>query len=182
MTQPTTSPDNAPHAAPHSAAPGGHPVAAPANGHYVRLGGQDAVVRLVEAFYRAMDTLPAAATIRAMHEPDLGPTRKVLVAYLSEWMGGPKVYTPQRGAPMLRRRHQPFAIDAAARDAWMLCMRQALDEVCVDAALRAELDAAFYKVADFIRNTESGGDTRAHPGRPREVAPGMPAAPHQSQT
>lgn len=70
-------------------------------------------------------------------------------------MGGPKHYSPQRGAPMLRRRHQPFAIDASARDAWMACMRQALGMVCPDETLRAELDTAFSKVADAVRNTES---------------------------
>lgn len=150
--------------------------------HFERLGGQAQVARLVDAFYRAMDTLPGAQAIRAMHEPDLGPTKAVLVKYLSEWMGGPKLYSPDRGSPMLRRRHQPFPIDDAARDAWMLCMRQALAEVCADAALRAELDAAFYKVADFIRNTGQGGDALAHPGRPREVQPGVVAAPHSSSS
>lgn len=124
------------------------------NPHYVRLGGHESVVRLVDAFYRAMDTRPEAATIRAMHEADLAHTKAVLVKYFSEWMGGPKLYSPERGAPMLRRRHQHFDIDAQARDAWMLCMRQALAEVCADEGLRAELDAAFYKVADFMRNTE----------------------------
>ncbi|HEY9108635.1 MAG TPA: group II truncated hemoglobin [Roseateles sp.] len=123
--------------------------------HYERLGGHDVVERIVDAFYRAMDELPQARAIRAMHEVDLGPTRRLLTRYLSEWMGGPKLYTPDRGPPMLRRRHQPFDIDAAARDAWMACMRQALTEHCPDAALRAELDAAFYKVADFIRNTDA---------------------------
>jgi hemoglobin len=151
------------------------------NPHFTRLGGHDAVVQLVDAFYRAMDTLPEAAAIRAMHEPDLSSTKAVLVKYLSEWMGGPKLYTPDRGAPMLRRRHQPFPIDASARDAWMLCMRQALAQACADEGLRAELDAAFYKVADFIRNTDHGGEARAHPGRPREVQPGQTAAPHSSE-
>lgn len=151
------------------------------NPHYDRLGGHGQVVRLVDAFYRAMDTLPEAAVIRAMHEPDLRSTKAVLVQYLSEWMGGPQLYTSQRGAPMLRRRHQPFRIDGAARDAWMSCMRQALAEVCVDEGLRAELEAAFFKVADFIRNTDGGGQQRAHPGRPREVLPGRVAAPHSSK-
>lgn len=153
----------------------------PANPHFTRLGGLAGVVRLVDAFYQAMDTLPEAATIRAMHEPDLRATKGVLVNYLSEWMGGPKRYTPERGAPMLRRRHQPFAIDAAARDAWMACMRQALSEVCTDAALQMELEAAFYKVADFMRNTDDSGGTRPHPGRPRETKADAVAAPHSSQ-
>lgn len=154
----------------------------PPNPHYDRIGGHEAVVRLVDAFYQAMDTLPQAATIRAMHEPDLRATKAVLISYLGEWMGGPKHYSPQRGAPMLRRRHQPFAIDASARDAWMACMRQALVVACPDEALRAELEASFYKVADFIRNTEDGGHERAHPGRPREVQPDAVAAPHSSRS
>ncbi|MEX8518172.1 MAG: group II truncated hemoglobin [Leptothrix sp. (in: b-proteobacteria)] len=163
-----------------AAAPASLPIAATPNPHYQRLGGHETIVQLVDAFYRAMDRLPEAATIRAMHAPDLSHTKAVLVAYLSEWTGGPKLYAPLRGAPMLRRRHQPFDIDASARDAWMLCMRTAMAEVVADTGLRDELDAAFYKIADFIRNTEHGGSTRPHPGRPREVAPDLPAAPHSS--
>jgi len=145
--------DHPPATAATAAAAAAVPPVAKPNPHYERLGGQAAVVRLVDAFYLAMDSLPQASVIRAMHEANLGPTKAVLVKYLSEWLGGPRVYSPERGAPMLRRRHQPFDIDSAARDAWMACMRQALALVCADAALRAELDAAFYKVADFMVNT-----------------------------
>jgi hemoglobin len=125
------------------------------NPHFDRIGGRDGVVRLVDAFYRAMDTRGDAGAIRAMHEPDLGHTKAVLVTYLCEWLGGPKDYTAARGAPRLRQRHQPFAIDDAARDAWMACMRSALDETCADAEFREQLMAAFFKVADFMRNTPS---------------------------
>ena len=128
------------------------------NPHYLRLGGHEAVVKLVDAFYRAMDTRPQAATIRAMHEADLTETKAVLVKYFSEWLGGPRLFSPERGAPALRRRHQRFAVDADARDAWRFCMREALAVVCADEALRAELDAAFYKVADFMRNDERSGE------------------------
>lgn len=154
--------------------------ASPANRHFERLGGREAVERLVTAFYRAMDTRADATVIRAMHEPDLRHTQAVLVDYLSEWMGGPKAYSASRGAPMLRRRHQPFDIDGSARDAWMACMRQALEQTCSDAGLRAELEAAFFKIADFIRNTDHGGATRAHPGRPMEVAPHATPLTHAS--
>jgi hemoglobin len=128
---------------------------APKVSHYARLGGHAAIERLVDAFYGAMDTEPQAATIRAMHDADLDHTKAVLVTYFSEWLGGPRLFSPEHGAPMLRRRHHRFDIDAAARDAWMHCMRLALDKTCADAALRAELDAALYKVADFMRNTGS---------------------------
>ncbi len=155
------------------------PIFVTTNPHYTRLGGREAVDRLVDAFYRAMDTLLDAAAIRAMHPADLADTRRVLKDYLAEWMGGPKAYSASRGAPMLRRRHHPFPIDSGARDAWMRCMRIALEQTCADASLRAELDAAFLKIADFIRNTESDGTDRPHPGRPREH-PAQPAAVHGS--
>lgn len=130
------------------------PIAVTANPHFERFGGEAAVRRLVDAFYAAMDTRADACTIRAMHAADLGPTRAVLVDYLCEWLGGPKRYAATRGAPMLKRRHRPFDIDAAARDAWMACMHDALEATCADAALRRDLEAAFFKIADHIRNTD----------------------------
>jgi len=128
-------------------------VAAPTNPHFERFGGEAAVVRLVDAFYRAMDTRDDARTIRAMHAADLAPTKTLLVKYFTEWLGGPRRYSAERGAPMLRRRHLRFPIDAGARDAWMGCMRQALGETCADEALRGELDGAFLKIADHLRNS-----------------------------
>jgi len=122
------------------------------NPHFVRIGGEAAVARLVDAFYRWMDTLPEARGIREMHEPDLTHTKGVLKLYLNEWLGGPRLYTEQRGRPALRRQHLPFSIGQAQRDAWLQCMSKALDEVVDDAGLRAELMAAFTRTADAIRN------------------------------
>ncbi|HJV59472.1 MAG TPA: group II truncated hemoglobin [Albitalea sp.] len=136
------------------------------NVHFERIGGTAGIVRLVDAFYRAMDTRADARAIRAMHGADLASTKAVLVKYLGEWMGGARSYSAERGAPMLRRRHQPFDIDERARDAWMACMRQALAETCSDTALTAELDAAFWKIADHIRNAVAPVSD-SHPLEPR---------------
>jgi hemoglobin len=127
-------------------------VAAKSNPHYERIGGEAAVVRLVEAFYRAMDTREDARVIRAMHASDLGHTKAVLVMYLDEWLGGPRRYSAERGQPRLRRVHQPFAVDDAARAAWMACMQQALEETGVDSELKAALTAAFSRIAEHIQN------------------------------
>ncbi|HMN83774.1 MAG TPA: group II truncated hemoglobin [Burkholderiaceae bacterium] len=134
--------------------------AAPVNPHFARLGGEPAVARLVDAFYRAMSSRADARTIRAMHPADLTATRQVLNDYLCEWLGGPRRYSARRGPPKLRRAHRAFAIDAAARDAWMACMRDALGEVCADAALRGELEHAFARIAEHIVNQS------ANPSRP----------------
>jgi hemoglobin len=128
------------------------PIADRTNPHFQRIGGDAAVERLVEAFYRAMDTRADARVIRAMHASELSHTKAVLMMYLTEWLGGPKQYSTQRGPPRLRRVHQGFAVDAAARAAWMACMQQALDETGTDAELKATLTAAMSKIAEHIQN------------------------------
>lgn len=120
---------------------------------FERIGGAVVVDRLVESFYHRMDTLPEARTIRDMHGPDLGPIKQVLKRYLSEWLGGPKLYSPEKGHPRLRQRHLGFAIGDRERDAWLLCMRGALEETVADDAARGEVDAALAKLADWMRNT-----------------------------
>jgi len=119
---------------------------------FERIGGAVVIDRLVEAFYQRMDSLPEAKVIRAMHAPDLGPVRSVLKRYLSEWTGGPKLYSPEKGHPRLRQRHLGFAIGNAERDAWLLCMRGAMADTIADVRARQELDAALTKLADWMRN------------------------------
>jgi len=121
---------------------------------YARIGGAATIDRVVEEFYRAMDTRPEAQTIRAMHADALDNVKIVLKQYLSEWTGGPALYSPVRGTPRMRQRHMGFAIDNAARDAWMACMDQALDAHVSDAQARAELRDAMKKLADWMRNAE----------------------------
>jgi hemoglobin len=125
---------------------------APANPHYRRIGGEGAVRRLVERFYQLMNELPEARAIRAMHPEDLASSQEKLFLFLSGWLGGPPLYTERYGPPRLRQKHLPFPIDAPARDAWMACMRQALEEQVKDSELRSQLTAAFFKTADFLRN------------------------------
>ena len=68
-----------------------------ANTVFERIGGQETVNRLVDAFYRNMDSYSEARKIRAMHADDLGPTRALLKTYLAEWLGGPRHYSAQKG-------------------------------------------------------------------------------------
>jgi hemoglobin len=119
---------------------------------FERVGGAVTIDRLVEAFYSRMDALPEASIIRAMHAANLGPVKNVLKRYLSEWTGGPKLYSPEKGHPRLRQRHIGFVIGNAERDAWLLCMRGALAETVADDRARQELDAALTKLADWMRN------------------------------
>lgn len=118
----------------------------------LRIGGKEAVRRLASLFYEAIETLPDAARVRAMH-PDLGAARAKLELFLIEWWGGPKDYSHKHGHPRLRMRNSRFSITRVDRDMWMTCMRRALDQVVTDANLREELESAFVHVADALINT-----------------------------
>jgi len=122
---------------------------------YELLGGAEGLRTLVERFYQLMDTLPEAARIRALHPADLRGSTDKLYKFLSGWLGGPPLYMEEFGHPMLRARHLPFPIEAADRDAWLLCMKRALDEVKLDPLARMQLDQAFYKTADHMRNRDT---------------------------
>jgi hemoglobin len=133
------------------------------NPHFARIGGLPAVRRLVDAFYQRMDSLPEAATIRAMHGEDLTEIKAVLELFLVEWLGGPKEFSPRRGPPRLRARHLPFRIGIAERDAWMTCMRGALEETVADAELREQLEGAFLRTANAIVNQGGFGGAASRP-------------------
>jgi len=119
---------------------------------YQHMGGEAAVRALVERFYDLMDSLPEAWEIRKLHPEDLSGSREKLFKFLSGWLGGPPLYIQEYGHPMLRRRHLPFPIDEQARDQWMLCMNQALDEQPMDERIREGVRQAFWQMADHMRN------------------------------
>ena len=120
--------------------------------HYERIGGEQKVRQLVQRFYQLMDELPESYGIRKLHPVDLKTSEEKLFMFLSGWMGGPQLFIEKFGHPRLRQRHINFAIGNTERDQWMVCMTQALHDVVEDEALRRELLAALYKVADFMRN------------------------------
>ena len=126
--------------------------AAPQPTFYELVGGADGTRALVDRFYDFMDSLPEAKTIRAMHAASLHVSREKLFLFLSGWLGGPPLYIQRFGHPRLRARHLPFAIDEAARDAWMLCMTRALDAHEMDAVARDKLKGGLYALADHMRN------------------------------
>jgi hemoglobin len=134
---------------------------------FERIGGAATIDDLVEGFYRRMDALPEAAAIRALHAADLEPVKHVLKRYLGEWLGGPALYSSERGHPRLRARHLGIPIGEAERDAWLLCMRGALVATVADDAARREIDAALTKLADWMRN---------QPGNPHDTGRRQPSA------
>lgn len=104
---------------------------------YDAVGGEDTFRRIVARFYVevAKDEI-----LRPLYpEPDLGPAEDRLRMFLMQYWGGPHTYSDQRGHPRLRMRHAPFSIGPLERDAWLRCMRIAVDEAKLAEPHRAQL-------------------------------------------
>lgn len=122
---------------------------------YELIGGEAAIQGLVDRFYFFMDTLPEADGIRKMHAASLSGARSKLFKFLSGWLGGPDLFVQEYGHPRLRQRHFPFAIGAAERDQWMLCMNKALDEMPMDANFRENLRQSLQQLATHMINQDT---------------------------
>src|SRR3712207_5412641 len=106
---------------------------------FLRLGGEQAVHALAQAFYDAMETHePALARLHPMDDQGRIPltTRERFGLFLIGWLGGPQHYLERHGHPRLRMRHAHVPVDCAMRDAWLRSMGRALDARGVTGGLR----------------------------------------------
>ncbi len=122
---------------------------------YEAIGGIDKVEELVDRFYDLMVLEVNFGELRAMHPLDLSNSREKLKFFLTGWMGGPDIYSPKYGHPMLRARHLPFKIGMKERNQWLACMYQALADCGIEGNIAKQLEESFFNTADWMRNQAS---------------------------
>ena len=118
---------------------------------YDAVGGEETSHRIVARFYEevARDEL-----LRPIYpEEDLGPAEERLRLFLMQYWGGPHTYSDRRGHPRLRMRHAPFSIGPMERDAWLRCMRVAVDEAGLSPQHRDQLWAYLEMAANSMMNS-----------------------------
>lgn len=120
--------------------------------YYEVFGGEAFFADLVSQFYAHVAVDPI---LRPMYpESDLQGAARRLQIFLEQYWGGPNTYQEERGHPRLRMRHAGFHINPAAKDAWLTCMRKAVDGVSIQPEHREKLwryleGAALYMVNSF---------------------------------
>jgi hemoglobin len=116
---------------------------------YEAVGGDATFQRLVDAFYRRIETDPV---LRPLFPADLRPGKEGQFLFLTQYFGGPHRYTEQRGRPFLRMRHMPFTIGQRERDAWVGHMLAAIDEIGIPEPHRSTMREYFERAATFMMN------------------------------
>lgn len=120
---------------------------------YEAVGGEEFFHRLVEGFYSQVkqDDL-----IGPMYpDDDWEGAQNRLRWFLAQYWGGPRTYQEQRGNPMLRRRHLPFAIGEAEAERWLQLMGASMEQFSDDELpqpYRAEMWNHMQRVAYMMIN------------------------------
>ncbi|ALE82881.1 Hemoglobin-like protein HbO [Pseudonocardia sp. Ae406_Ps2] len=126
-------------------------MSAPQN-FYAEVGGAPVFHRIVHRFY---EEVARDEVLRPLYpEEDLGPAEERLRLFLEQYWGGPRTYSDQRGHPRLRMRHVPFRIGPIERDAWLRCMRIAVDEENLSPEHRDQLWNYLQYAAASMQNSE----------------------------
>lgn len=121
------------------------------NNYYEAFGGEPFFADLVSQFYARVAT---NEILRPMYpERDMAGAARRLQMFLEQYWGGPTTYSAERGHPRLRMRHAGFHIGPAARDAWLTCMRQAVDGMEMEDAAREKLWRYLEGAAEHLLNS-----------------------------
>jgi hemoglobin len=100
---------------------------------YEALGGESVLSLLVDTFYDKVSRHPE---LSHLFPEELTETARKQKQFLTQFLGGPTLYTDEHGHPMLRARHMPFVITPIQAEAWLDCMIKAMDEIDVKGPIR----------------------------------------------
>ncbi|WP_206109242.1 globin [Paenibacillus sp. HB172176] len=121
---------------------------------YEALGGAEKLRTIVECFYPLVQAHPL---LGPLFPEDINPVMEKQYLFLTQFFGGPSLYSDQYGHPMMRARHLPFPITPERAAAWLGCMKEALQKAGIKEELQAVLiDRLSGPAHHFVNSTEEG--------------------------
>lgn len=112
--------------------------------------GKERLYDIIHSFYNSVYKSPIIAHL---FQGDRLLIEQKQQMFLTQFLGGPKLYSEEYGHPMMRKRHLPFAIDKEAKDEWLALMHKAIYEHIEDQQLAETLYDCFPKIANHMRNS-----------------------------
>lgn len=117
---------------------------------YEMLGGEETIQKLVNAFYPKVYANPI---LSPLFEGDMEEIKRKQKMFLTQFTGGPTLYSNEFGPPAMRARHMPFEITPTRATAWLSCMREAMDEIGLEGEIRDQFYDRLQQVAGIMINT-----------------------------
>lgn len=100
---------------------------------YEAIGGAPVVREIVERFYPKVQAHPL---LSPLFPADIMPVMEKQYLFLTQFLGGPTLFSDEYGHPMMRARHLPFPITPERAEAWLDCMSRALAETDIPQPLQ----------------------------------------------
>jgi hemoglobin len=101
---------------------------------YTLVGGETGLRNLVETFYDIIEFEPEGTDLKMLHLRGMGVghSRIEQFNFLSDFLGGPKLYAEKHGHSNVRQMHVHIEIGKKVHDDWLNCMSIAIDRVGLD--------------------------------------------------
>ena len=122
---------------------------------YETIGGAETVAKLVDAFYPRVQAHPELAPL---FPADITAVRDRQYLFLTQFLGGPPLFSEQHGHPMLRARHAPHRITPAGAKAWLGCMEAAMDDIGLTGDMRDFIFQRLTTTAHHMVNNADAND------------------------
>jgi hemoglobin len=107
--------------------------------------GEDNIFRMMSDFYKELEK----SEIRHLFPSNMDEASKKSAAFFVTILGGPPLYFEKYGPPRMRARHLPFEIDEQARQVWLNCFENTLE----DAARKYQFPEQHLKgFKDFLKS------------------------------
>jgi len=117
---------------------------------YDRIGGEETLRTLTDRFY---DFVFEHELISRLFKSDKDEIKEKQRLFLTQFLGGPGLYSEVYGHPRLRARHLPHPIGEEDAIAWLTCMDRAISTLTISDDLKKELFSRFPQSAMFMVNS-----------------------------
>ncbi len=113
--------------------------------------GEERLTHLLDSFYDKVFESPIISSLFQNTPKDEIKRKQKL--FLTQFLGGPPLYTETIGPPKMRLRHIPHRITVEAKDEWLKCMKEAIQELDWDDRNKYVLYTCFPKLAEHMVNS-----------------------------
>ncbi|MFZ6065427.1 truncated hemoglobin YjbI [Staphylococcus saprophyticus] len=114
--------------------------------------GHDALYKMIDHFYYLVKR---DDRINRLFPRDFEETSRKQKQFLTQFLGGPNLYTQEHGHPMLKKRHMDFIITNHERDAWLENMAHAIAHAQFPAGVGDYLYERLRLTANHMVNSEN---------------------------
>lgn len=105
---------------------------------------------LVEEFYTLVQK---NEVLSPLFQGGFDEIRRKQFLFLTQFLGGPSLYSAEFGHPKMRMIHLPHKITDEAKEEWLKCMQKAISILPIDEDFKIHLYAHFPHVAQHMVNS-----------------------------